>query len=270
MSPIAYALDESSRALRPLIGTPGSAYLGRPLALPFAIRWAELRGATGVVVDTEGIAHRLTNLDRTELGPATAVWLDATGTQTLLAVAPDQVRFPNDPPVTLSAPVAAVAFSQRCAILATNADDIATLHRLCADRPTELQSLRTFPGLAITALAIAGDSLFAAARAQRQILHIREPFGSSPAATFDTEAPPIALAAPSPSGVLAAFEDNPRLLALPSRDWIDLPTPPDRLQWLSNGRLLACSAVNIDQPLLVLDLAQDRNAFFIPLTRSEE
>lgn len=270
MAPIAYALDESSRALRPLIGTPGSAYLGRPLSLPFAIHQAELRGATGVVLNEDGIAHRLTNLDRSELGPATAVWLDATGAQTLLALSPEQVRFPNHPPVTLPAPVAAVAFSQRCAILATNTEDNATLHRLCPDRPIELQTLRTLTGLQITALAAAGDSLFAAARAQRQILHLREPFDSSPIDPFPTEATPIALAAASPTEVLAAFEDTPRLLALPSREWIDLPAPPDRLQWLTNGRLLACSAVNLDQPLLVLDLAQDRGAFFIPLARSEE
>ncbi len=269
MSPIAYVLDESTRALRPLIGTPGSAYLGAPLAGYQPLHRAELRGANGVVIDSAGIAHRLTNLERVELGAATAVWLDGTGAEVLLGLSPEQVRFPNGAPVALPAPLGAVAFSQRCAILATNGEHDATLHRLCPDRPSELQTLRILPGIHISALAAAGNSLFAAGRSHRRILYLREPFDSAPIDSFPVEAPPVALAAVSATEVLAAIEGSPRLLVLPSGEGIDLPMPPDRLQWLTNGRLLACTLAGLDQPLLVLDLAQDRNAFFIPLARSE-
>jgi len=273
MAPLAYALDETSRTLRPLVGTPGSAYLGEPLALPFAIRQAELRGAAGVLLSDTGVAWRVTALasatpELSELGPATQVWSDDTATLAVLRESAVVIRLAGHPAVTLPAPVAAVTFLARCALVAAASDEGSTIYRLCPDRPSEAQPLRTLPGFTVSALAAAPRSgLFAADRARRQLGQLREPFEASSWEpwTVEGDAAPVALVAMDAGEVLVAFANTPRLLALPSREAMELPAPADRLIALASGRLIACSAATEEQPLLLLDLLQDRTAFFIPM-----
>src|SRR5262245_16432040 len=86
-----YVVDEQARGVRPLIGIPGSAYLGPTLALPFDVRSAVSRGGVMIVIsesdDTR--AQLLRGLEQgdpqiTDLGRARRVYLDDSGTYAIL------------------------------------------------------------------------------------------------------------------------------------------------------------------------------------------
>jgi len=279
-----HVLDESAQSLRPVIGTPGSAYLGPPIALPFPIRSATTRGRRAIVVSTENKAYlipdlTLTNPQTTELAPAEAAYLDDTGLTALL-VNQQRLAFASDtathPAIDTARIPSAITFlqNQSCAIIASKDGINTLLHRYCADRPAELPLLRTIDNLTASALAHASDAgLYIMDREAGRITLIRNPIEAGAIETVvEALDNPTGIVSISTTAAMAAVAGSAKALILSPTEppvSIDLPATPDRLETLLPNRILACSGIK-DQPLLVIDLLQDRTPFFIPVLRGAQ
>jgi hypothetical protein len=288
---LGHALDESVAGLRPVIGTPGSAYLGPVLPLPFPIKQAAVRGDAALAIagaESEPLmAYRLTGfrgdvLTHHAIAPADRLWLNDAGSLALLQSG-NELRLVTGlpdgsepgPPVIVDG-LTAVTFlqdDQRCALIASTADGATRLDTLCADRPGELTWLRTLDNTTTNAIAhTTGNGLFLTDTTSRAILLLPNPIATSPVQAAATDIDdPLALVAISRSEVLAARKGVAHLLLLTAagaNTTIELPAAPDRLYLLTESRLVACTGSGDDDPLLVIDLLQDRTPFFIPILRS--
>lgn len=284
---LGYAVDEAARSIRPVVGIPGSAYLGAPVSLPFAVRSAAMRGTLMVAISDGGDPHAFAVQDLDlgaprviDLAPARQAYIDETGNYAIL-VSRDEIRLVTElagtpklsEAILSGTPVSAVTFlqGQPCALLATSA----ALHKVCADRPSEAVWIRNLDGVTVAAMAHSSEfGLALMDRSQNRILALRSPIESSlleeAASALDGIDQPVALATAN-SDILVAAAGSSRILVLLARSRkvaaaIDLPATPDRLEVLAANRIFACTGM-LDQPLLVIDLLQDRTPFFIPILR---
>lgn len=282
-----FVTDHAAQSLRPVIGIPGAAYLGRRVALPFGVREAEVRGGIAVVVSSEEEprAYLVRGLGGAEptarlLGAADSAHLSDQGTVALLADSREgTLRFvtglDSTPAPSLPAPGAArlAAFEGEsgCAFLLGGK----TLEAMCADRPAERRALRELEGDAAAMFySEAHGGLFVADRELRRVIRLAPPVETS---EIEVLAEGLAdlkgVRAISKHEIAAVHAEPARAVVIDLRrravtGAIELPAPPEKMAYLAAGRILELSRVN-RSPLMVIDLAQDRGAFLIPAGESQ-
>ncbi|MEZ5351595.1 MAG: hypothetical protein R2762_03095 [Bryobacteraceae bacterium] len=292
-----FVFDEIRGEVRPVIGEPGGAYLGRAVALEIAPKQMEIRngGAIAIAIaeaDGAPSAWRVTGLadgapELLPLGPATRVELDPAGRMALLfteetvrlvtglekePVPGPEVALASLPGV-LSPAQGAVAFQHEpgCAIAAARSENATALVMLCADAPGEPRVARWLEGVDIARMIYleAQGGLWMADRTAARVLRVH---GAPDSGELETMAEGVSQAAGiqavSRDEVAVAQEDG--WLAIVSirergvTGYLELPALPDRLDYLVPGRILVCTRLRRD-PVLVIDLGQDRASFFIPM-----
>ncbi len=171
---------------------------------------------------------------------------------------------------------AAIDEGSGCALLLSLSEAETFLYRLCPARPAEPVLIRAFPAMDIAAAAYsARQGLLLADRGGSRVVLVRNPVESGALQTLAAGLP--SLAGVQPSGTSHAIAVS----ADPARAWVidvqgkaapvpvDLPLPPEKLEFLTPGGILVCNRLR-EGPLLVIDLGQDRSPFLIPAPWSPE
>lgn len=290
-----YVVDEATRVLRPIVGLPGSAYLGRAIPLPFPAASAIAAAGGGSLIVTsaggEPDAWLVRRLDEAEpelirLAPAdrmfgairanTALLHSAREGTVRLVVALDKtpVIGPEVREASLGGkPVAATIDEESgCAWVAVRAEETAVVS-LCPDRPGEARVQRQLGPIDVAAMTYwKRNGLLFAERKESRVSLLRAPVSTGPltivASAADGLADPVG-AQPVPGGRIAIAQGEPArlMLADPARKdppvFSDLPVAAELLDYLLADRILSVNRVNAS-PLVVLDAEQEFASYFIP------
>lgn len=279
-----YVLDEHKQVLRPVVGIPGSAYLGSAVALPFPVKQAAIRqsGAVAVVISAEPKprAWLIRGMGApSELGPADEAYLDDKGTLAVLSLARRSIQLVTLKEEAMIGPAIeaapqAVAFDDEtgCAVLANRAEAGLRLDSLCPERAGETRPLRFLVGAEPAAMVYSRrlHALLLADRRAGHVLLIRAPIESGEVEVLGEggTVDPMGIEAISDREVLVVQGQPAGAVVIDVRSRrvtgvIEMPATAERLEYLVRNRILACSRVN-RSPLLVIDLDQERSAFLIP------
>ncbi|MEZ5403512.1 MAG: hypothetical protein R2729_27785 [Bryobacteraceae bacterium] len=276
-----FVFDELRHEIRPVIGEPGAAYLGAAVVLPFRPEqvWIRNGGAAAIAIakNEEGAAEawrigglKSGALETVRLASAESAWVSTDGNLALLA-SEGHVRLVSGsivgdpvPRDSLPGPLGAVAFQPEpeCAILATANEEHTAIVHLCAGAPAEPRVERYLEPTVPTAMTRAFGVLWIADRASSRLLRVGESVDTAAEGLDDA----AGIQAVSRSELAIAHRGGIAVVdtANGSAASIDLPLTPDRLEYLAPGRILVCNRLRED-PVLVIDLEQNRETFFIPL-----
>ncbi len=125
----------------------------------------------------------------------------------------------------------------------------------------------------VSALVIAGSTLFAADSARNEILEIRDYAGAAEVLAFAAEMSPVGLALTRDRRELVVASQSERALtsySIESRERlsrIDLNFEPTRLARLSSS-LFLMNSIEAGVPLQLLDTSSTPSVFFVPATRA--
>ena len=264
-----YVFDEPSRSLRVINGVPGAAYLGPAIATDLDFATVSPDGTLAVTLHDGQLALlRLESGETTALGMseriARAAW---SGDSVALSGAnlaifrklkskPESVGLAG-----LGTRIRAIA-SDGESVFAAAEDGIYLLNSSGARLIAPLEDP--------TAVALQGDTLYAASKARQQVFTIRHWTESAEIATLASGfEDPEALALNRDGSVLFVADGASRSLvslnALTGERLgsLELDFEPSRADRLSSGLLLLNSRAKAMDPVQVLDTAQ-RAVFFIP------
>ncbi len=283
-----FVLDARVHALRPIDGLPGAAALGAPLALPFPVGMAAAvapldyaivtdargggapllaRGLAGGAPSITPLAGAIapSRIAVASSGAAAALYSASANALQFLSGLPAQPQAGNPIDISAIGPPAALAVDSTgsAAILAAQDGGI---YRLSAGGAP--QFIVRIPGAAAAAVLPNGrDALIATASGT--VAAIRDFAGAGTLSTFGGAAAGLdsAAAIAAFDGQTAAVIDSAGRLALIALNtgaltWVDLTAGADRFEPLGGGRY----ALNGPgpRPLLLLDPAQSRTAYFVP------
>ncbi len=290
-----YVVDEATSVLRPIVGLPGSAYLGRAIPLPFLAASAiAVAGGSSLIVNSTGDephAYLVRKLDEPEpeairLAPADRVFAGIRANTALLYSAREGIvrlvfaldKAPSTGPEVREAalggkPVAgAIDEESGCAWLAVRSEDTAIVS-LCPDRPGEPRVQRQLGPIDITTMTYwKRNGLLFAQRKEHRVSILRAPIAtgmqSIVASAGDGLADPAGIQ-PAPGARIVIVQGEPArlMIADPSRKdppvFADLPVAAELLDYLSPDRILSVNRVSAS-PLVVLDAEQEFASYYIP------
>jgi len=285
--------DSASHSLRPIMGLPGAAYLGDPLAggLEWASvapngevalvakdgKWYALRGLSGAAewVEFLGGLPMPERVAWNSDGSAAAISAGEGGLRILRGLLENPAV---SSAVELPGPVTALALetSGECAVAAVKAAGEGGLYLACPGAPARLLAALNEPAAVV--LARRGRDLFAADRAGR-ILEIQDyrevarvmPFAEMPASGWD----PVGLAVSADKRLFVAHRSERRVdgFDLESRALvaqIAVEGEPAMLEPLAiRSVFLLRSAGRAGEPLLVLEAGPEPAVYFVPAGRGE-
>lgn len=290
-----YVVDEATRVLRPIVGLPGSAYLGRAIPLPFPAASAiAIAGGGSLVVISAGDepeAWLVRKLDEFEpevirLANAARVFAGIRANTALLHSAREgSVRListldktPSIGPEVREAslggkPVAgAIDEESGCAYLVVRQEETSIVS-LCPDRPGEPRVVRQLGPVDVTAMVYwKRNGLLFAERKANRVSILRAPAGAGAPSIVASEADGLADPAamqPVPGSRIAIVQGDPArlMIADPARKeppiFADLPVAAELLDYLAPDRILSVNRVNAS-PLVVLDAEQEFAPYFVP------
>ncbi len=290
-----FVVDEATRVLRPVVGLPGSAYLGHAIPLPFPVVSAiAVDGGGSLIVISAGerpeawLVRQLDDLEpeAVRLGPASRVHTAIRATSALLVDdAEGTVRLVSGLDKTPSAgpevresslggsPVAgAVEEETGCGFLAVRSEET-TIVSLCPDRPGEARVVRRLGPAGITAMVYwRRNGLIFAERKQNRVSLLRAPVAAGPQSTIASSEsglsdPAAVQLAPGPYALIVQGDPARLAIADPSGKeplrFVELPVAGERLDYLATDRILAVNRVNAS-PLVVLDAEQEFASYFVP------
>lgn len=290
-----YVVDEATRVLRPIVGLPGSAYLGRAIPLPFPAASAiAIAGGGSLVVISAGDepeawlvrkldefepeAIRLANSDRVFAGirANTALLRSAREGSVRLVSMLDKAPSigPEVREASLGGTLVAGAIDEEsgCAYLAVRLEETSIVS-LCPDRPGEPRVVRQLGPVDVTAMVYwKRNGLLFAERKANRVSILRAPAGTGAqsivASVADGLADPAAMQ-PVPGARIAIVQGDPArlMIADPARKeppiFADLPVAGELLDYLAPDRILSVNRVNAS-PLVVLDAEQEFASYFVP------
>jgi hypothetical protein len=271
-----------------VIGYPGAAYLGPGIPTPFLIKKAEVRGANAVVISNEGEAWMIRGLgsavDRVLLdGSFSDVFLDSAARMGLLVMGSGEFRLATDldgspslhpgvPDSALTGTRTAVAFNEesRCALMAASDAEAVRIYTLCENIPAEPRLLRVLDPMAVGAMTYSSrhGGLLIADRGAGRVIRIGAPLDAGAVDVIaEGVVSPVGIQPLSRDEILVAQSEPAQAAVIDLRHGvtrvIELYDAPTQLTYLVPDRILTCNRVN-RTPLLVIDLAQDRESFLIP------
>lgn len=277
-----FAFDETSGAIRPILGLPGAAYLGDPLITGAA--WASIApGGSLALVFRDGVLYRVDGLARlapswsavgnVEIVPDRAAWSDDGAVAVIYSAASGRAQVIRNAGAQVAAgevfelgEVAALAVDREGRIVASTPGGVC----LIAGEGNQM----LLPGVRAAALVVTGDSLYVAASGE--VWQV---------ADYAAQAKPqIVVAAPDPVGV-ALSRDGKRLFIadragravlvydLASRAPVAelvVDFEPVTLARLSGADLwLLRASAGPNEPLFVLKTDPEPGVWFVPAGRGE-
>jgi len=291
-----YILDARSGTLRPVLGSPGAAYLGSALPLGWGVTAAAVRGSRDVAVAISNEQPRRAYVLHGLSAAVTAVSLDAAlpdsdraflsadgSAAAIVFTSQNQVQLVtnlasapavSDPvPLALRGNITAVAVSNSgCALVAGADSQSGQVVELCAANPGAVISVFDRGAFRPTAVAwLSNQSVAVADAASNQVLLFALD-GSAPTVLLDQSSgidSPVGLAAVDSSTLAVAIAGSAALVVArtdgsqPPRI-VPLPAAPTKLAALDTPSILVSNDL-LDFPLLLVNAQQDYSAFFVPM-----
>lgn len=287
-----YVADEAVRVLRPVIGAPGSAYLGAAVALEFPVASATVvsNGSAAIAISASDSpeAWLIRKLDESptavSLGPASAAFTSIRAPSAVLYSRADSAlriitsfdgavsTGPAVPESSLGAKFRSASIDDEtgCAVLASSGDGEMRIHELCPARPFEARFVCAIPGVEPVAIAYSKrvGGLLVADNAGRRVILVKLPLQAGVYETLATNLDNLVGVQPiSSTRAIAVQQDSATALVLDVRSrapvqTIELPGTASLLYYLSPDRVLALNRAG-EYPLMVIDLSQDNAAYLV-------